>query len=98
MQKVHELICWWRVSDRVTRRYLLAAKLHESYIGETDEPSTAELGFLRSEGLMLPARRCEPDECTHAVPGAAPDEVASGWSLFVCLFVCLFVQSLAGVL
>ena len=55
MQKAHELICWWHVSGRVTRRHLLAATLHASYADEADEPSAAGLRFLRSEGFMLAA-------------------------------------------
>ena len=62
MQKAHELICWWHVSGRVTRRHLLAATLHASYAGEADEPSAAGLRFLRSEGFMLAA--CGPNQAS----------------------------------
>ena len=34
MQKAHELICWWRICDRITRRHSMAAKLHASYADE----------------------------------------------------------------
>ena len=80
MQKAHELACWWRVGDRVVRRHGLAEKLKESYADSADEPSDAELRFVRSEGFMLPARDFEPTESTHAVPGMAADEVVSSWS------------------
>ena len=81
MQKAHELICWWRMCDRITRRRSMAAELHASYAGEADERSPAELRFLRSGGFMLATKRSEPSECTHALAGAAPDEVVSSWSI-----------------
>ena len=88
MQKAHELICWWLVSNRITHRHSLAATIYAAtiyaatiYADEADEPSAAELHFLCSEEFMLAAKRSEPGECTHAVPGAAPDEVVSGWSV-----------------
>ena len=59
----------------------MAAKLHASYADEADEPSPAELRFLRSEGFMLATKRAEPGECTHAAAGAVPDEVVSSWSV-----------------
>ena len=35
----------------------------------------------RRASCSPPWKRAEPGECTHAVAGAAPDEVASSWSV-----------------
>ena len=80
LQKAHELVCWWRVGDRVARCCELAATLYASYADGTDEPSAAELRFLRSEGFMLSSKSFEPSESTQAVPGLAENEVVSSWS------------------
>ena len=62
------------------RCHSLAATLHASYAEEADEPSTRELRFMCLGSFMLAAKKFEPDECTHAVPGVASDAVVSGWS------------------
>ena len=51
MQKVHELICWWRVGNRVARRHSLAAELNGRFADEAEAPSADELNFLRSEKI-----------------------------------------------
>ena len=80
MQKAHEFVCWWRVSDPVARRREFAVQLHASYVDGADEPSAAKLRFMRLEGLMLPVKSFEQTESTHGVPGMAADEVQSSWS------------------
>ena len=84
MQKAHELICWWRillVGNHATRRHSLAAELNGRFADEAEAPSADELNFLRSEGFMLRKQATDPDESTYVVPGKAPDEVVSGWSV-----------------
>ena len=80
MQKAHELICWWRVGNRVTHRHSLAVELHGRFTDDAETPTDAELNFLRSEGFMLRKQVVERDDTTFMVPGKAPDEVVSGWS------------------
>lgn len=65
MQKARELICWWRVGNRVTRRHSLAAELNERFVDEAEAPSADELSFLRSEGFMLRKQTTDSDESTY---------------------------------
>ena len=81
MQEAHELICWWCVGNRVTRRHSLAAELNGRFVDEAEAPTVDELNFLRSEGFMPCKRATEHDESTYVVPGKAPDEVVSSWSV-----------------
>ena len=81
MQKVHELICWWRVGNRISRRHSLAAELNGRFADDAEVPTDAELNFLHSEGFMLRKQEFERDESTFVVPSKAPDEVVSGWSV-----------------
>ena len=44
-------------------------------------PTDTQLNFLCLEGLMLCQKVLEWDESMFVVPGRAPDEVVSGWSV-----------------
>ena len=81
MQKAHELICWWCVSNRVKRRHALAVELNERFVDEAEAPTADELNFLRSEGFMLRKQTGDHDGSTYVVPGKAPDKVVSSWSV-----------------
>ena len=81
MQKAHELICWWQVGNRVSRRHSLTVELNGHFADDAEAPTNAELRFLHSEGFMLSKKEFEQDESTFVVPGRAPDEVVSGWSV-----------------
>ena len=50
-----------------------------------------ELSLPRTEEFLLRKRVGEHDESTYMVPGKAPDEMVSGWS--VNLRVCMRVQT-----
>ena len=71
----------------VTRRHSLAAELNERFVDDAETPTDDELSFLCSEGFMLRKRGTEHNESTYMVPGKAPDEVVSSWS--VNLRVCM---------
>ena len=81
MQKAHELICWWRVGNRITCRHSLAVELYGRFTDDAEAPTDVELNFLRSEGFMLSKKTVERDDSTFVMPGKAPDEVVSGWSV-----------------
>ena len=48
LQKANELLCWWRLSDRVSRRGTLALELE----AELDEDAAAEL-YPEAHALAL---------------------------------------------
>ena len=48
---------------------------------DAEVPTDTQLNFLHSEGLMLCQKEFMQDESTFVVPGRAPDEVVSGWSV-----------------
>ena len=54
LQKAYELLRWWRLSDRASRRHTLAleleAELDEDAVAELD-PDAHALALLRSEHL-----------------------------------------------
>jgi hypothetical protein len=56
-------------------------ELNGRFADDAEAPTDAELNFLRSEGFMLRKQEFERDESTFVVPGKAPDEVVSGWSV-----------------
>ena len=83
LQKAYELLCWWRLSDRVHRRRTLALEI-EAELGvdalEDLDPDTHTFALLRSErlgkGLTAPTATVR----TRCVTGLASDEIESGWS------------------
>ena len=86
MQKAYELLCWWRLSDRVHRRRALALELE----AELDEDAVAELdsdahtlALLRSKRLGKASDSPSSVSCTRRVVGLALDEIESGWSKHV---------------
>ena len=83
LKKAYELLCWWRLSDRVHRRRALALKLN----AELDADALAELdldahalALLRSECLGKMSELSFSVSCTRRVVGLASDEIESGWS------------------
>ena len=83
LQRAYELLCWGRLSDRVSRRRTLAleleAELDKRAVVKTD-PDAHALVLLCSEHLCSPAGTPSPVLCTRKVAGLAPDEIDSGWS------------------
>ena len=83
LQKAYELLCWWRLSDRVNRRRTLTlaleAELDEDAVAELD-PDAHALALLRSEHLGQASDAPLSVSCTRRVVGLAPDEIESGWS------------------
>ena len=81
MQKAYELLCWWRLSDRIHRRRALAleleAVLDEDALAELD-PDAHEIALLRSERLGKASESSSSVSCTRRVTGLASDEIESG--------------------
>ena len=63
--------------------------LDERFADNAEAPMGDELSLPRTEEFLLRKRAGEHDESTYMVPGKAPDEVVSGWS--VNLRVCMRV-------
>ena len=83
LQKACELLCWWRLSDRVSRRRTPALELDAELDKHADaevEPDEHELVFLRSEHLCQLPGSSVPALCTRKVAGLAPGEIESGWT------------------
>ena len=83
LQKAYELMCWWRLSDRVSRRRALAlelkTELDEDTVAEAD-PDTHVIALLRSEHLGKASNAPSSVSCTRKATGLASDEIESGWS------------------
>jgi hypothetical protein len=83
VQKAYELLCWWRLSDRIHRRRALAleleAVLDEDALAELDL-DVHEIALLRSERLGKASEAPSSVSCTRRVTGLASDEIESGWS------------------
>ena len=81
LQKAYELLCWWRLSDRVPGRRALAleleAELDEDALADLD-PDAHALALLRSEHLGKASDAPSVTFCTRRVTRLAPDEIESG--------------------